>query len=422
MVRHHAQTADPADSAVLERLEAALMRKLSAAGIPATAIGEGTCLFETGAVDSQGLLDLILEVEDGVGRVFDPARIDFERGITLGQLAGAFVESGLPPPAASSAPAVEKPAPAAPGAARGARGEGAGERSAPLVRPAVPADVEPLCRLLEQGFPESGIKAAEWGRLFDHNWSGNAFDRGLVLAVENEIVGFLGTLYAERWIGGEARLVCNFSSWYVRPEHRGWAVALLAAATRSAGLTYTSFTPSPTARQAFGAMRFVELDTRRIFMPPLWHAETLRGTGPLIHFDPGLVRGALNGRQRRVFDDHAPYDCLQLVVSDGPDYAYLVVKRRAQRPLRRLKWLFPAKVPYSEILHCSSPELLERHLERVKLAVLRKQKTVALVADARLWPARPRGLPIATHACYRSSLINAGDIDKLYSEFVLLPL
>jgi acetoacetyl-CoA synthetase len=154
-------------------------------------------------------------------------------------------------------------------------------------------------------------------------------------------------------------------------------------------------------------------------MPPLLNAGTLRGTKrPLISSDPEVVRRTLDERQRQIFDDHAPYDCLQLVVCDGPDYAYIVVKRRG----RQVPRLLPPKVPYSEILHCSEPRLLARHLERVKLAILRRQRTAALVADARLFPVRPRGMAHRKPTCYRSPLFDAGDLDRLYSELVLLPI
>jgi len=102
-------------------------------------------------------------------------------------------------------------------------------------------------------------------------------------------------------------------------------------------------------------------------------AGTLFGPNrPVIDFDPVAVRERLTGQQRQIFDDHAPYDCLQLTVSDGFDYAYLVVKRRMHRlntsRLGGLAGVLPVQIPYSDILHCSAPELLSRHLERVKLA------------------------------------------------------
>ncbi|MGY4506332.1 acyl-coenzyme A synthetase/AMP-(fatty) acid ligase/acyl carrier protein [Bradyrhizobium sp. GM24.11] len=298
-------------------------------------------------------------------------------------------------------------------------------RSGPRVRAVGPDDCEPVCRFLEQIFPESGIKAASWRRLFEHGWSDRG--RGFVLLDGNAIVGFLGAIVARRQVNGEAAFVCNISSWSVHAKYRGWGMALLAALLRDHSLTYTAFTPQPVSWAALLAQRFATLDSHRIVMLPLLHAETLLAPNrPVISFDPAAVRARLTSQQRQIFDDHAPYDCLQLTVSDGPDHAYLVVKRRAQRlNARRLGGadkVLPVRLPYSDILHCSAPELLLRHLERVKLAILRRQRTTALVAEARLFPVRPRGLMLPLRTCYRSSLLAVGDIDRLYSEIVLLPV
>lgn len=293
-------------------------------------------------------------------------------------------------------------------------------RSGPRVRAVGPDDCEPVCHFLEQIFPESGIEAASWRRLFEHGWSDHK--RGFVLLDGNAIVGFLGTIVARRQVNGEAALVCNLSSWSVHAKYRGWGMALLAALLRDQSLTYTAFTPQPISWAALLAQR----SSHRIVMLPLLHAETLLAHRPVISFDPAAVRARLTSQQRQIFDDHAPYDCLQFTVSDGPDHAYVVVKRRAHRlNARRLGGpdkVLPVRIPYSDILHCSEPELLLRHLERVKLAILRRQRTAALVVEARLFPVRPRGVMLPLRTCYRSSLLAAGDIDRLYSEIVLLPV
>jgi acetoacetyl-CoA synthetase len=230
---------------------------------------------------------------------------------------------------------------------------------------------------------------------------------------------------ARRQVNGKAALVYNVSSWAVHAKYRGWGMALLAEVLRDESLTYAAFTPNPTAWAALLAQRFTPLDSHRIVMPPLVQAETLFGPNrPVINFDPVAVRERLTGPQ--IFDDHAPYDCLQLTVSDASDHAYLVVKRRMHRlNTRRLGGLasaLPVRIPYSDILHCSAAELLSRHLERVKLAILRRRRTTALVADARLFPVRPRGVLVPLRTCYRSPQLTADDLDSLYSEIVLLPI
>jgi hypothetical protein len=167
---------------------------------------------------------------------------------------------------------------------RGGTAGAAGWSVEPHLRAAGPDDREPICRFLEQTFRESGIKAATWRRLFDHGWSDHG--RGFVLLDGNAVVGFLGTIAARRQVNGEAALVCNISSWAVHPKYPGWGMALLAEVMRDESLTYTAFTPNPTAWAALLAQRFTPLDTHRIVMPPMLQAETLFGPNrPVIDFD-----------------------------------------------------------------------------------------------------------------------------------------
>jgi len=294
------------------------------------------------------------------------------------------------------------------------------------VRPATPDDVDAICALLLQASAEGTFEpmdAGTWRRIFDYSWIAQKPDLGVVLIARGTIVGFLGTIYAMREINGKRGLVCNFTSWYVRQAYRGWGSALLRAALRE-GVTYTSLSPTPVSQQAFAMLGFSTLGTSRWLLPPGLHLDTLRRPRPEIITRPNEVRAALDTADQPVFDDHAPY-CFQLVVRDGAGQAYIVVKRRVRRrplPLPGLPRLLerPVPIPYSEVLYCSDPRLLLRHLERIKLAVLRHQKTVLLVLAVGKFPQCPRAIVREYRTLFRSPVFDAGDIDRLYSEFALL--
>lgn len=308
------------------------------------------------------------------------------------------------------------------------RGTAAGNETQGVhVRPIGTHDIEPICALLHrvgfEGDQIGRIRPEIWRNLFDYSWLEQKPDRGFVLVDNNDIVGFLGTIYARREINGKAGLTCNLSSWYVQPRYRGWGAALLHAALRDANVTYVSLTPNPLSQQVFQMLGFQELSGPILLLPPLLHAETLQHARPRISFDPNDVRASLDDRRRSIFDDHAPYDCLQLVVWDGPEQAYIVAKRRVMPVPKLASWLGKRMtMPCSEILYCSNPPLLNRHLERVKLAILRRQRTVVLLTAARLFPRRLRGATLKQHTSYRSRLFDASELDQLYSELVLLPV
>ena len=293
------------------------------------------------------------------------------------------------------------------------------------VRPAGPADIPVICDLLAEASLDGTfgpMTRESWGRLFDYGWFKDKPDLGYVLLHQNTIVGFLGTIYAHREIDGKQGVFCNYTSWYVRPGFRGQGAALMRAAMRDREVTYTSFTAGSVSRQVLEMLQFLRSGNGRLLLPPGWNAETLRNSSPKIRFDAATVRAALDDRWRRVFDDHAPH-CLQLLAREGSQQAYIVVKRR-QMAVSWLSRIFPmrARLPYSDILYCSDPQLLARHLERIKLAILRHQKTAFLVADSRMFERRPLGLAIQDHALFRSSVFQSADLDRLYSELVLLPL
>lgn len=84
------QSLMPATDTVLQLLTKALLRKLREAGIPVAGIDETTDLIVLGVVDSQGLLDLILEVEEASELTLDPLLLDLESGVSLERIASAF--------------------------------------------------------------------------------------------------------------------------------------------------------------------------------------------------------------------------------------------------------------------------------------------------------------------------------------------
>ena len=78
------------DSNLLRLLSDALARRLRQDGRNATRVAPDSDLVELGLVDSQGLLDMILDAEEGSGQMFDAEGMDFESGVTLRRLAAAF--------------------------------------------------------------------------------------------------------------------------------------------------------------------------------------------------------------------------------------------------------------------------------------------------------------------------------------------
>ena len=291
------------------------------------------------------------------------------------------------------------------------------------VRPTTPADTAEICDLLEHGFVGSGIAADGWRPLCTTNWGADNPTRGFVLTDGGSIVGYLGTLYSQREINGKTGIVCNYSSYYVAPAYRGRGLAqtLVAASARDERITYISHTPAPPTRRALESLGFAILDRGVLLFPPGLNAETLWQSRVAIDVNDRTVRASLGQAERRIYDDHASYDCLHMTARDAGGTAYLVVKRRlVKRRVRRLAWT--AKVPFSQIMYCSAPDVLARNLERIKLAIMWQQKTFGIAMNERFLPKAPRAIRQEAIAQYRSPVFTPNELDLLYSEFVLLDI
>ena len=296
--------------------------------------------------------------------------------------------------------------------------EGTSIALGPRIRPAELADVVSICRFLYEGFKSGPVPAKTWPLIFEYPWLEEKPNLGFVLLDGDTIVGFVGTIYSRRWINGKARLICNLTSWVMRSDYRGWGAPLLATAVSDDDVSYTALTAWGLTPPILKRMGFES--ARKILLPPLLHLHTLGRRAPTITFDPERIVGFLNSEQRRIFDDHQRYDCLHAILSEAGEYCFLIAKRRV-RPSRKIPIVH--QFPYSELLYCSAPDILARHLERMKLVIIRRQRTAALVADERMFPKPgPRCIPFKDCNFYRSSLFDVREFDQLYSELVLLPL
>ena len=283
------------------------------------------------------------------------------------------------------------------------------------VRPTTPADTAEICDLLEDGF---GIAADDWRPLYTTNWLADK-PQGFVVTDGGRMVGHVGTIYAQREINGKTGIVCNHTGFYIAPAYRGRGLGatLSAAASRDESITHTSLTPAPVTQRVLKATGFEILERHLLLFPPGLNVETLWRSRVDIDVNDQTVRASLGQAERRIYDDHAPYDCLHMTARDAGGTAYLVVKRR----LRRVRW--SAGIPVSQILYCSAPDVLARNLERIKLAIMWQQKTLGIAMNERLFPEAPRAIRRKDIAQYRSPVFTPNELDDLlYSEFVLLDI
>lgn len=285
-------------------------------------------------------------------------------------------------------------------------------------------DIDAIVKLLKIGFEDSDISTEEWRHLFKYPWLENDSATGYVATDGDSIVGFIGVIYAQRLSQHGSVTTCNLTSWYVRPEHRRLSVALVARAVEDLSVTYTAFTPAPVTAKVLLSLGFKERQAPRVILPPFFNIESLFGKAATMTFNPEAIRGLLETDHLRVFNDHALKDCLHVVLRDDNDYCYLIFKRRLRRGRVSRLTPLPLSFYFSELLFCSNWNMLSRNLERTKLRVMAKQRTLAVAVEMNHVPAKSsfRGIRSTQRGFYRSETLANSEVDKLYSEIVLLPL
>ncbi len=293
-----------------------------------------------------------------------------------------------------------------------------GQRSTrqPRLRAIAPDDVENIIRLLREWSPR--IAADEWRAIFEHPWDGERPELGYILTDSDSIVGHLGTIYSEQMLGEIRRRVCNITSWYVREDYRSSSIRLFQALLKDADII-TVFTPGGVTRQIMEILGFRVLERNKYVYFPLLHAATLlRSRGVTILTDIGDIEQQLDENHRTILKDLFDTNCRHFLVREGARYCYLVTKRRRQG----IKG--PLTVSASEVLFCSDRAMLNRHLERILLTVLRRDATWALTGNERIVGKRRLfGLRLKHTEFVYGTDIDLDLLDNLlYSEVVLLPI
>jgi acetoacetyl-CoA synthetase len=278
------------------------------------------------------------------------------------------------------------------------------------VREAGSDDIGQIISLLVEGFPN--IPPDQWRNIFEYTWCKDKPNLGFVLVDGAEIVGFIGSIYADREIDGQRQRFCNGTAWYVRPAYRAHSTDLLLSFVDQPGFTITALTPNPVSRLIMEALDFQVLDRFTRFVPPLLQAHTLlRGTGVRVLTTTEDIKPHLSAPELRILLDHERYACRHYLALCKQGYCYIVTRSKVRRGIR-----------ISEILYASDHVLMMRHFEKIKLRILLSERALLLMVDERKFGERcPLSLRRPNPRYFISETLSAGQIDNLYTEYVLLP-
>lgn len=278
-------------------------------------------------------------------------------------------------------------------------------------RNAGPDDIAAVADFLHRQM-NSALSPAEWRRIMDYPWAADKPDLGVVATDGGRVIGFMGKIFARREIDGGAQWLCNMSSVYVDARYRGRGIAteIHRAVIADPTVTYYVFNLSPNVRQVTTKpeLGFRVLDELRY----VWHASGATHRGVEVISDAEAVAPLLAPAERRLVEDHAAFPVAPHLLAAGGDQCLVFTHRRQGK----------RGGIYHEAMHVSNAPLLAAHAQAFADWLLAGTDATLMVDSRFLRGHTTTGelRPLTFPRFFKSSRLQAADIDYLYSEIPLL--
>jgi hypothetical protein len=281
------------------------------------------------------------------------------------------------------------------------------------LKKALKDDFEEVYPLIRKMNPN--IEKETWKRIFFPKWAEKEDYCGYLLADNGKVVGFLGYIFCTREINGRTEKFCSLTTWDVDEKYRTQSLSLLYPFLSLEGYTLVNYTPSARVTDIFKKLGFKSLDNKYAILYPNPFAAVLNRKKATVIFDGCGFESLLGEKEKRIYSDHKPYDCIHLLIRSDIGNCYLVLSKFKKK-----------RVPFLTIRYISNMDIFESRSSGVLIELLFRQKAAYIQVDERLLKGRKINNSISGRAdiekLYKSDSIERGDIDNLYSELILLGL
>jgi len=208
-------------------------------------------------------------------------------------------------------------------------------------------DLDAVADLLTRGFP--GRSRDYWiqglRRQATREIPGGYPRFGYMLDHDGMPAGVLLLLYTCRNSGGEARIHCNLSSWYVEPAFRNYAALLTKIAQRNKEVTYLNISPAWWTWPIIETQGFTSYCSGLFFSIPALSRVSPGTTIETVSPDTLDIAG-LSDPEVELLTRHARYGCLSLVcrTATGETFPFILQPMRIRRG-----WIAP---PAMQLIYC----------------------------------------------------------------------
>jgi hypothetical protein len=208
-------------------------------------------------------------------------------------------------------------------------------------------DLDAVADLLTRGFPG---RSRDYWILGLRRQAAREIPRfyprfGYMLDHDGMPAGVLLLLYTCRNSGGEARIHCNLSSWYVEPAFRNYAALLSKIAQRNKEVTYLNISPAWWTWPIIETQGFKSYCSGLFFSIPALSRVNPGTTIETVSPDTLDIAG-LSDPEVELLTRHARYGCLSLVcrTATGETFPFILQPMRIRRG-----WIAP---PAMQLIYC----------------------------------------------------------------------
>jgi hypothetical protein len=286
------------------------------------------------------------------------------------------------------------------------------ERQLLEVRAVGASDFEQIYPLLKE-FNNAKMREGDWrDMLFDYHWEGRP-ERGFALYARDEVVGFLGTIFSKRRIGGREQLVCNTSSWIVKEPYRTASMLLLRPVLALRDCTIVNLTPTQRSYEIFKKLGFKPLESERLLLPP---PISLRFRHGSFTSDLSEIAPHLDADERTICRDLSPVDGVhQVVLKCAGRQCYVVATKLKVRG-----------ITFAELHYIGDREFFWKNRALAHWALLKTMGAAGVALDRRFAGERTVHFAIRRSAnrLYRPQFPDTppSALDNLYSELMTVKI
>ena len=266
--------------------------------------------------------------------------------------------------------------------------------------------VDEVCTFLSHYFTDGNLK--RWRNLFNLPWSSTEPCGYVMYNDNNEIVGFIGTVFSVRNIDGREVVTCSLSSWSMDKSTRGQGLHLIRKFIKRKEVLFLDLTANEPSRKIFNAFKFKSLESFEYLFPLFFSFNNFN----TIDLNEDIDLNTLSKKDQRIFLDHKK-SCMQFVKFTYKNtyilMGFTTVKRK--------------KLSFLEIIYINSNGL-DNKISGLLRYLAFNQKVFGTIIDSRfinsakgIYFKREIKNKIYKNSC--SDVINLSSIDMLYTEKVL---